>query len=109
ARSLAEPTMADQVRDRREAIAGHLAQSRYVCARRRSRDVLRLLSSVFGPLLPYGLAMAVGWAQDGAVQDQIDATVDSVRRCVPCQSEADRLDVHQSLYNRRGSKDSQLK
>jgi phage/conjugal plasmid C-4 type zinc finger TraR family protein len=88
--------------------------------------------------------MAVGWAQDGAVQDQIDATVDSavkrarsrlaqgeslraceecgepipearrqalpgVRRCVPCQSEADRLDVHPSLYNRRGSKDSQLK
>jgi phage/conjugal plasmid C-4 type zinc finger TraR family protein len=88
--------------------------------------------------------MAVGWAQDGAVQDQIDATVDSaikrarsrlaqgeslllceecsepipearrqalpgVRRCVPCQSEADRLDAHQSLYNRRGSKDSQLK
>jgi phage/conjugal plasmid C-4 type zinc finger TraR family protein len=94
--------------------------------------------------VPYVLAMAVGWAQDGAVQDQIDATVDSavtrarsrlaqgesllvceecgepipegrrqalpgVRRCVPCQSEADRLDVHQSLYNRRGSKDSQLK
>jgi phage/conjugal plasmid C-4 type zinc finger TraR family protein len=98
-------------------------------------------------MLLYLLAMAVGWAQDGAVQDQIDATVDSavkrarsrlaelaggesllaceecgepipearrqalpgVRRCVPCQSEMDRLDVHQSLYNRRGSKDSQLK
>lgn len=90
------------------------------------------------------LTMAVGWAQDGAVQDQIDATVDSavsrarsrlaqgaslltceecgeripearrqalpgVRRCVPCQFETDRLDVRQSLYNRRGSKDSQLK
>jgi len=88
--------------------------------------------------------MAVGWAQDGAVQDQIDATVDSavkrarsrlgqgesllnceecdepipekrrlalpgVRKCVPCQSEADRADVQQGLYNRRGSKDSQLK
>ena len=88
--------------------------------------------------------MAVGWAQEGAVQDQIDATIDSavkrarsrlaqgesllaceecdgpipearrmalpgVRRCVPCQSEADRRDVQQSLYNRRGSKDSQLK
>jgi phage/conjugal plasmid C-4 type zinc finger TraR family protein len=88
--------------------------------------------------------MAVGWAQDGAVQDQIDATVDSavkrarsrlahgesllaceecgepipegrrqalpgVRTCVPCQSESDQRDVHQSLYNRRGSKDSQLK
>jgi phage/conjugal plasmid C-4 type zinc finger TraR family protein len=88
--------------------------------------------------------MAVGWAQDGAVQDQIDATVKSAverarsrlaqgeglvdceecgepipegrrracpgaRRCVPCQSEADRLDVQPSLYNRRGSKDSQLR
>ena len=88
--------------------------------------------------------MAVGWAQDGAVQDQIDATVDSavnrarsrlaqgdslvdcedcgepipearrqavrgVRRCVPCQSEADGIDARDSLYNRRGSKDSQLK
>lgn len=96
------------------------------------------------PFVPYVRTMAVGWAQDGAVQDQIDATVDSavrrarsrlaqgeslldceecgepipearrralpgVRRCVPCQSEADRLDVRQSLYNRRGSKDSQLK
>ena len=88
--------------------------------------------------------MAVGWAQDGAVQDQIDATVDGavnrarsrlaqgeslltceecgepipegrrralpgVRRCVPCQSEADQRDVQPRLYNRRGSKDSQLK
>ncbi len=96
------------------------------------------------PFLPYVSIMAVGWAQDGAVQDQIDATVDSavkrarsrlaqgesllaceecgepipeprrqalpgVRRCVPCQSEADQLDVHRGLYNRRGSKDSQLK
>jgi phage/conjugal plasmid C-4 type zinc finger TraR family protein len=96
------------------------------------------------PFLPYVSTMAVGWAHDGAVQAQIDATVESavkrarsrlaqgqslfaceecgepipearrqalpgVRRCVPCQSEADRLDVHQSLYNRRGSKDSQLK
>src|SRR5438128_1246178 len=29
------------------------------------------------PLLSYVSNMAVGWAQDGAVQDQIDATVDS--------------------------------
>ena len=92
----------------------------------------------------YASPMAVGWAQDGAVQDQIDATVDSavkrarsrlaqgesllvceecdepipearrlalpgVRRCVPCQSEVDRRDVQGSLFNRRGSQDSQLK
>lgn len=88
--------------------------------------------------------MAVGWSRDGAVQDQIDATVASevararsrllqgeslercedceeeipearrlavpgVRRCVKCQEEADREDRRLDLYNRRGSKDSQLK
>ena len=88
--------------------------------------------------------MAVGWARDGAVQEQIDANVDDaierarralrageslthcedcgepipearrravpgVRRCVACQSEADTRHVDRSLYNRRGSKDSQLK
>lgn len=88
--------------------------------------------------------MATGWAGDGAVQDQIDATVSDgikratsrlpqgpslthcescgaaipearrqaiagVRLCVPCQ-EADDRDVAQfSGYNRRGSKDSQLR
>jgi hypothetical protein len=30
-----------------------------------------------GVFLPYVFYMAVGWAQDGAVHDQIDATVDS--------------------------------
>jgi phage/conjugal plasmid C-4 type zinc finger TraR family protein len=89
--------------------------------------------------------MAVGWAHDGAVQDQIDATVDSeverarssmprgesltnceecgeaipaarrravpgVRRCVQCQAELDEEQrIERSQYNRRGSKDSQLK
>lgn len=88
--------------------------------------------------------MAVGWARDGAVQDQIDATVEDavarargriakgeglthcedcgeeipearrravpgVRRCVACQAEADAERIEQSLYNRRGSKGSQLK
>jgi phage/conjugal plasmid C-4 type zinc finger TraR family protein len=88
--------------------------------------------------------MAVGWAQDGAVQEQIDASVEDavararealrkgeslshcedcgeeipiarrsavpgVRRCVGCQTEADGRYVDHSLYNRRGSKDSQLK
>jgi phage/conjugal plasmid C-4 type zinc finger TraR family protein len=88
--------------------------------------------------------MAVGWAHDGAVQEQIDASVDDavararralgkgeslthcedcgaeipearrqavpgVRRCIACQSEVDRHHVEHSPYNRRGSKDSQLK
>jgi len=88
--------------------------------------------------------MATGWAKDGAVQEQIDASVDSaverarsrmpvgeslercedcdepipearrkalpgVRCCVKCQRERDELDKQQSMFNRRGSKDSQLK
>ena len=88
--------------------------------------------------------MATGWAQDGAVQDQIDATVkDAIKRaksqlptgpslescaecgskipearreaipgvrlCLACQSEADKKATHNAGYNRRGSKDSQLR
>jgi phage/conjugal plasmid C-4 type zinc finger TraR family protein len=88
--------------------------------------------------------MATGWAGDGAVQDQIDATVtDAVRRarsrlpdgaspshcaqcgeeipearrsalpgvrlCLPCQALRDRDEGPVSGYNRRGSKDSQLR
>jgi len=88
--------------------------------------------------------MATGWAGDGAVQDQIDATVDDavkrarrqlregpglerceecdasiplarrkavpgVRLCVRCQEEADAAGAAAALYNRRGSKDSQLR
>lgn len=87
--------------------------------------------------------MATGWAGDGAVQDQIDATVkDGIRRArsrlpsgpglaqceecdapipearrraipgvrvwVACQEARDR-DVASRGYNRRGSKDSQLR
>lgn len=88
--------------------------------------------------------MATGWAGDGAVQDQIDATVKDaigrvqsqmpqgpslthcveceveipearrnairgVRLCVSCQSLHDRDNAQFSGYNRRGSKDSQLR
>jgi phage/conjugal plasmid C-4 type zinc finger TraR family protein len=88
--------------------------------------------------------MAVGWARDGAVQEQIDATVEdgveSARRrlpggeslthcrkcgapipearrqaipgvglCVACQSELEKTQTACELYNRRGSKDSQLR
>ena len=88
--------------------------------------------------------MATGWAGDGAVQDQIDATVQDgiararrrlasgpglerceecdapipaerrravpgVRLCVACQDARDREDAAFSGYNRRGSKDSQLR
>jgi phage/conjugal plasmid C-4 type zinc finger TraR family protein len=89
--------------------------------------------------------MAVGWARDGAVQEQIDATIEDgvqlarrrlpegeslascaqcedpipearrravpgVRLCVACQAEAEKgQEAAVALYNRRGSKDSQLR
>jgi phage/conjugal plasmid C-4 type zinc finger TraR family protein len=88
--------------------------------------------------------MATGWAKEGAVQEQIDATVkDAIRRaqsrlpqgpglshcaecgteipltrrqaipsarlCISCQEAQDREAGSFSGYNRRGSKDSQLR
>ncbi|MBV8803920.1 MAG: DksA/TraR family C4-type zinc finger protein [Sinobacteraceae bacterium] len=88
--------------------------------------------------------MATGWAGDGAVQEQIDATIKDgisraqsrlsqgpslthcaecgtaipearrnalpgVRLCIGCQDAADREAATFSGYNRRGSKDSQLR
>ena len=88
--------------------------------------------------------MAGGFAKDGAVQDQIDATIEDavdrarsqlrrgesrrdciecgedipearrkalpgVEMCVACQAEADKAEAAFSGYNRRGSKDSQLR
>lgn len=87
--------------------------------------------------------MAGGWVRDGAVQDQIDASIEDavniarsrlpegegltdcekcgiaipkarrnavpgVRLCVSCQSEHDEA-AGVSGFNRRGSKDSQLR
>ena len=88
--------------------------------------------------------MAGGFAKDGAVQDQIDATVEDaikharsrlprgesrgrcercdaeipqarreampgVRFCIACQTERDKEAADLAGYNRRGSKDSQLR
>lgn len=88
--------------------------------------------------------MATGWAKEGAVQEQIDATVKDaiqraksqlpsgpslescaecgaeipqarraaipgVRLCLSCQEAADEKIEHNTGYNRRGSKDSQLR
>ena len=88
--------------------------------------------------------MANGWSRDGAVQEQIDASVaDAVKRarnqmpkgesathcdeceaeipdarreavpgvrlCVGCQSKADEQANTDATFNRRGSKDSQLR
>ncbi len=88
--------------------------------------------------------MAGGWSRDGAVQEQIDASVDDavklarsrlpegeglthcqtcdaaipearrkaipgVRLCINCQSELEKQQMISTGFNRRGSKDSQLK
>jgi phage/conjugal plasmid C-4 type zinc finger TraR family protein len=88
--------------------------------------------------------MATGWAGDGAVHEQIDATVKDaierarsrlpsgpslthceecdapipearrrampgVRLCIACQEAREREDAPFTGYNRRGSKDSQLR
>ena len=88
--------------------------------------------------------MATGWAKEGAVQEQIDSSIEDaiararsqlprgeslqhceecdapipearrqavpgVRLCVKCQAEHDREQAAFSGYNRRGSKDSQLR
>jgi phage/conjugal plasmid C-4 type zinc finger TraR family protein len=88
--------------------------------------------------------VAGGFAKDGAVQDQIDATIEDavnharsqlprgeslthceecakaipaarreaipgVRLCIACQAEHDKKVINHSGYNRRGSKDSQLR
>ena len=88
--------------------------------------------------------MAGGWARDGAVQEQIDASVKDavelarsrlprgeslqrceecggdipeprrrampgVRLCVACQAQQEKTQSVPAGYNRRGSKDSQLK
>lgn len=88
--------------------------------------------------------MAGGFTKDGAVQEQIDATIEDavsharrqlprgdslencaecgdsipaarreavpgVRLCVACQAKHDEEAVNLSGYNRRGSKDSQLR
>ena len=88
--------------------------------------------------------MASGWAADGAVQEQIDSSIEDavararsqlpqgeslshcaecgteiaqarrlavkgVRLCLACQAEQDRQQSAGAGYNRRGSKDSQLR
>ncbi|BBW91969.1 DksA/TraR family C4-type zinc finger protein [Pseudoalteromonas sp. PS1M3] len=88
--------------------------------------------------------MASGWARDGAIQEQIDASVNDavqyarsnlisgasaelcdecdekipqarrlalpgVRYCISCQAELEGLPSNSKAFNRRGSKDSQLR
>lgn len=99
-----------------------------------------MISALFGTA---GI-VAGGFAKDGAVQEQIDASIEDaisrardqlpkgkglthceecgdaipearrqavpgVRLCIPCQTERDKEAVNAAGYNRRGSKDSQLR
>ncbi|HLL18776.1 MAG TPA: DksA/TraR family C4-type zinc finger protein [Rubrivivax sp.] len=112
------------------------------------RDVVRRIRHGGGAILFLDqwmeTDMATGWAGDGAVQEQIDATVEDaikrarsrlghgpslaaceecnapipqarraavpgVRLCVECQQAQDDAQNGVSGYNRRGSKDSQLR
>lgn len=88
--------------------------------------------------------MAGGWSRDGAVQDQIDASVEDavelarsrlhagesathcdecdsmipekrrtaipgIRLCIACQTAMEKTETNSGSFNRRGSKDSQLR
>jgi len=67
--------------------------------------------------------MAGGWAKDGAVSKQIEASINDelarlkarrtalpgVKLCIDCMSERDATSAKRGGINRRGSKDSQLK
>ena len=46
---------------------------------------------------------------DEAIPEARRKALPGVRRCVGCQKEIDKQDADRSLFNRRGSKDSQLK
>ena len=112
--------------------------------RRLAKAPARIYIQGIDETIGQGKDVATGWAGDGAVQDQIDATVkDGVKRvqsqlprgpslthcaecaneipqarreafagvrlCVACQEEHDRDAARFAGYNRRGSKDSQLR
>ena len=53
--------------------------------------------------------MASGWARDGAIQDQIDASVNDAVQYVACQAAIEGNGASAKSFNRRGSKDSQLR
>jgi phage/conjugal plasmid C-4 type zinc finger TraR family protein len=46
---------------------------------------------------------------EGPIPEGRRLAMPGVRRCVRCQTELDKADSDRSLFNRRGSKDSQLR
>ena len=59
--------------------------------------------------LPHGPSATHCAECGGPIPDARRAALPGVRLCVACQNEADKQYRHFSGYNRRGSKDSQLR
>ena len=59
--------------------------------------------------LPRGKSLTHCEECDAMIPEARRAAIPGVRLCVACQSELDKQRVAQSAYNRRGSKDSQLR
>lgn len=59
--------------------------------------------------LPKGESLSHCEACDAAIPEARRAAIAGVRLCVACQQEHDREQATFSAYNRRGSKDSQLR
>ena len=117
------------------------SRSHYAIKARNKQFFYKLTTTL---LAHQGLSVAGGFAKDGAVQEQIDASIEDavnrarsqlprgeslqrceecdnaipearreavpgVRLCIKCQAQKDKEAVSNSGYNRRGSKDSQLR
>ena len=59
--------------------------------------------------MPKGQSLSHCVECDGPIPEARQKAMPGVRLCVGCQSEQDRADNAFSGYNRRGSKDSQLR
>jgi len=59
--------------------------------------------------LPAGVSLAYCEACDAVIPKARRKAIPGVRLCVDCQAELEAKQTHIAGYNRRGSKDSQLK
>jgi phage/conjugal plasmid C-4 type zinc finger TraR family protein len=59
--------------------------------------------------LPAGESLAYCETCDSVIPEARRKAIPGVRLCVDCQAELEETQTHISGYNRRGSKDSQLK
>ena len=59
--------------------------------------------------LPQGSSLKICEECGAEIPEARRAAIPGVRLCVPCQGERDRDEMQFAGYNRRGSKDSQLR